>query len=67
MGSVSVNGPRETYFVDALRIQGGREISAILKLKIIYVIRKQNVLTTFFLILIFNELFKFKISDERQY
>ena len=34
---------------------------------IIYVIRNLKVLTTFFLILIFNELFKFKTLDEWQH
>ena len=33
----------------------------------IYVIQNQEVLTTFFLILIFAELIKFKTSDERQH
>ena len=48
-------------------IQGGREISAIIITDDIYVIRNQKVLTTFFLMSIFNELFKFKTSDERQH
>ena len=48
-------------------IQGGRAISAIIVTDDYLCYKKQKVLTTFFLILIFTELFKFKTSDERQH
>ena len=48
-------------------LQGGREISAIILTDDYLCSMEQKVLTTFFLILIFNELFQFKTSDEWQH
>ena len=63
---VSKSYLRMSYFASFINnIQSGRETSVIIVTDD-YVIRNEKVLTIF-LVLIFNELFKFKISDERQY
>ena len=48
-------------------IQGGREISAFIVTDSYLCYNESKVLTTFFLTLIFNELFKFKASEEWQH
>ena len=48
-------------------IQGGREISAIIVTDDYLCYEEPKSPYNFFLILIFNELFKFKISDEWQH
>ena len=45
-------------------LQGGREISAITVTEDYLCSKEAKIPHNFFLILIFNELFKFKISDE---
>ena len=51
----------------ALYIQGGREISAIIVTDDYLCYKEPKSPYNFILILIFNELFKFKISDEWQH
>ena len=48
-------------------IQGGREISAIILTDDYLCYEEPKIPYYFFIILIFNELFKFKTSDEWQY
>ena len=50
-----------------LYIQDGREISAIILADDYLCYKEPKSPYNFFLILIFNELFKFKTSDERQH
>ena len=50
-----------------LHIQGGREISTIIVTEDYLCYNEPKSSYKFFLILIFNELSKYKISDERQH
>ena len=53
--------------MESLDIQAGRKISVIIETEDYLCYKKPKSPYNFFLILIFNELFKFKTSDERQH
>ena len=58
---------QQSIVTDILKIQDGREISVIIVTDDYLCYKESKSPYNFFLILVFNELFKFKTSDEWQH